>query len=141
MHCKVLSTSPSFGLYVSDPVEYLKSHGCEVELSPPDKTWSEEELIKKARDVDAIIVGFEKMSEPVIKGSRKLKIITKHGAGVDNIDIKAASEREIVVTSAPGANSDAVADLTFGLFLSLARNAYSAEFGHSFREKPATDSD
>jgi D-3-phosphoglycerate dehydrogenase / 2-oxoglutarate reductase len=121
MPYKVLSTSPSFGLYVSEPVEYLKSHHCEVELSPPGKAWSEEELIEKAKGVDAIVVGFEKMSEPVIKGSRKLKIITKHGAGVDNIDMKAASAKGVVVTSAPGANSDAVADLTLGLFLSLAR--------------------
>jgi len=56
MSYKVLSTSPSFGLYVSEPVEYLKSHKCEVELSPPGKSWSEEELIGKAKDVDAIVV-------------------------------------------------------------------------------------
>ena len=127
MTYKVLSTSPSFGLYVSEPVEYLKSQKCEVELSPPGKSWSEEELIEKAKDVDAIVVGFEKMSEPVIRASRKLKIITKHGAGVDNIDMKAASAKGIVVTSAPGANSDAVADLTIGLFLSLARRIPQAD--------------
>lgn len=127
MTYKVLSTSPSFGLYVSEPVEYLKSHACDVELSPPAKTWSEQELIEKAKDVDAIVVGFEKMSEPVMMGSTRLKIITKHGAGVDNIDMKAASQKGIVVTSAPGANSDAVADLTIGLFLSLARRIPSAD--------------
>jgi D-3-phosphoglycerate dehydrogenase len=50
-----------------------------------------------------------------------LKVIAKHGAGVDNIDVKTASERGIAVLSAPGANSNAVADLTIGLFLALAR--------------------
>jgi D-3-phosphoglycerate dehydrogenase len=78
-------------------------------------------LIEFVRDYDAIIVGIEKITAPVIEASKKLKIIAKHGAGVDNVDVTAASARGIVVTSAPGANSDAVADLTVGLFLSLAR--------------------
>jgi D-3-phosphoglycerate dehydrogenase len=99
----------------------LKTHGAQIVLAPQGKKMSEEELIEFVRDYDAIIVGIEKITAPVIEASKKLKIITKHGAGVDNVDVTAASARGIVVTSAPGANSDAVADLTLGLFLSLAR--------------------
>lgn len=127
MTFKVLSTSPTFGYYASEPVEYLKNHGCEVELAPQGKKMSEEELIESVKECDAIIVGVEKITEPVIQASEKLKIIAKHGAGVDNIDVKAASGRGIVVINAAGANGDAVADLTIGLFLSLARSIPSAD--------------
>jgi len=83
---------------------------------------SEAELIQSIRVWDAMIVGVEKITESIIQGSRKLKIIAKHGARVDNIDVKAASSCGIVIINSPGTNSDAVADLTFGLFLSLARS-------------------
>ena len=121
MKYKILSTSPTFGYYVSEPLEYFKEHGCEVTLVPQGSKFSEEELIENMAGLDAAIVGFEKITQPVIRGSKNLKVIAKHGAGVDNIDIRTATSQGIVVISAFGANSDAVADLTFGLFLSLAR--------------------
>lgn len=127
MPFKVLSTSPTFGHYVSEPSEYLESHGWKVELIPQGKKISEEQLIQSAGQYDAIIVGVEKITSSVIEASKKLRIITKHGIGVDNIDVKAASGRGIVVTNAPGTNSDAVADLTIGLFLSLARSIPSVD--------------
>ena len=122
MKFKVLSTSPTFGHYVPEPVQYLKDHGCELELVPQGTRMSEEELIESAKECDAIIVGVEKITESVIQASDRLKVIAKHGAGVDNIDVRAASGRGIVVINAQGANSDAVADITIGLFLSLARS-------------------
>lgn len=121
MAFRVLSTSPTFGYYVSEPSEYLESRGCNVELFPQGKKISEEELIWSVGEYDAIIVGIEKITRSVIQAAKKLKILTKHGIGVDNIDVKAASSKGIVVTNAPGTNSEAVADLTIGLFLSLAR--------------------
>jgi D-3-phosphoglycerate dehydrogenase len=121
MSFKVLSTSPTFGFYVQEPVNYLKTRGSTVELIPQEKKLSQEELIQAIGDYDAAIVGVEKITASIIEAAKKLKVIAKHGAGVDNIDVKAASERGIVVTSAPGTNSDSVADLTMGLFLSLAR--------------------
>lgn len=122
MTFKVLSTSPTFGYYVSEPVEYLEKHGCEVELVPQNKKMSEKELIEAAKEYDALIVGVEKISRSVIQDSERLKVIAKHGAGVDNIDLEAASGKGVAVINAPGANSDAVADLTIGLFISLARS-------------------
>jgi D-3-phosphoglycerate dehydrogenase / 2-oxoglutarate reductase len=121
MTYRAVSTSPTFGYYVPEPVEYLKTHGFEVTLAPQGKKWLEADLIEAAKEYDAMIVGVEKITAPVVQASKKLRIMTKHGAGVDNIDVKTATAKGIVVTSAPGANSDAVADLTIGLFLSLAR--------------------
>ncbi len=122
MTFKVLSTSPTFGYYAPEPVEYLKSNGCEVELAPQGKKLTEQDIIDSIRDRDAVIVGVEKITAPVVQAAKKLKIVAKHGAGVDNIDVKAATGKKIAVISAPGANADAVADLTIGLFLALARN-------------------
>lgn len=121
MTFKLVSTSPTFGFYVQEPVEYLKAHDCEVELIPQGKKLSEEELMECASDSDAMIVGVEKITGRVIQAGKNLKVIAKHGAGVDNVDMHEATAKGIVVTSAPGANSDAVADLTIGLFLALAR--------------------
>jgi D-3-phosphoglycerate dehydrogenase len=116
---KILSTSPSFGYFASEPLDYLKSHNCEWELLPQGKKISQEELTDRIKGVDAIVVGMEeKITGAVLDAATKLKIITKHGAGVDNIDIPAATKKGIPVVSAAGANSDAVADLTLGLFLS-----------------------
>jgi len=122
MSHKILSTSPSFGYYASEPLDYLKQHGCEWELFPQGRKISEAELIERGKTLDALIVGMEeKITKAVLEAATKLKIVTKHGAGVDNIDIPAATERKIPVVSAPGANSDAVADLAIGLFISMAR--------------------
>jgi len=122
MPFKVLSTSPTFGHFAEEPVKYLKEHGFTVELVPQGRKVSEEDLMQILPEFDAVIVGVEKMTEPVLQASKKLKIITKHGAGIDNIDVKAASNKGILVTYATGTNSGAVADLTIGLFLSLARS-------------------
>ena len=122
MKFKVLSTSPSFGFYVSEPVDYLKSHGCEVDLTPQGKKVTEQDLVNMGGQYDAMIIGLEKITASVLQASAKLKVVAKHGAGVDNIDVKTATDRKVVVLSAPGANADAVADLTIGLFLSLARS-------------------
>ena len=121
MEYKVLSASPTFGHFVSDPVEYLKENGCQVTLVPKGQKISEDELIESVAELDAIIVGFEQINEQVLQATNRLKVVAKHGAGVDNIDMKAATERGVVVISAPGLNSDAVAELTMGLFLSMAR--------------------
>ena len=122
MTFKLVSTSPSFGYYAMEPVAYLKQHGCEVELVPQGKKLNEDELADCAAVSDAMVVGIEKITARVIQAGKKLKVIAKHGAGVDNIDMEAATKNKIVVTSAPGANSDAVADMTLGLFLALARS-------------------
>ncbi len=122
MNFNILSTSPTFGYYANEPLEYLRNHGCKVDLVPQGKKMYEEELRENIRECNAMIVGVEHITAAIIQASKKLKVIAKHGAGVDNIDLEAASGKGIVVFSAPGANSEAVADLTIGLFLSLARN-------------------
>ena len=121
MSFNVLSTSSTFGYYALEPLDYLKSNGCRVERVPQGKKLTEAELIEKLKHVDALIVGVEEITEPVLHASKNLKIIAKLGAGIDNIDVPAASRRGVMIINAPSGNSDAVAELTMGLMISLAR--------------------
>lgn len=118
---KVISTSPTFGRYSQVPLEMLKQAGHEIEIIPKEKTSNEEQIINALREADALIVGVESITQSVIEQLPQLKVIAKHGAGVDNIDINAASSANIIVANAPGANRHAVADYVFGLLLSLSR--------------------
>lgn len=119
---KVVSTSPTFGKYSQKPIEMLKEAGYELVLVPREQTRTVEQMAEVVKEADALIVGVEPVTEEVIAGAKKLKVIAKHGAGVDNIDLKAASKANIPVTNAPGANSHAVADYVFALMLSVCRN-------------------
>ena len=71
---------------------------------------------------DAVITRTSPLPAETIGRARRLKVIGKHGVGVDNIDVAAAAARGIVVVNTPGANADAVAELTLGLALAAARH-------------------
>ncbi|PKG23719.1 phosphoglycerate dehydrogenase [Niallia nealsonii] len=116
---KVVSTSPSFAKYSNEPIEILKKHQIEFEYLPADIT--EEDFIQHMQGVDAAIVAFNTISAKVLDSLPDLKIVCKHGVGVDNIDVKAAQDRGVIVTNVPNANKHAVADFAFALMLSLAR--------------------
>ncbi len=117
---KVYVTSRSFGLYSEGALELVKSVA-EIERSPYDRAMSEEELLKVVEDVDGLIVGGDKINRRIIKHAKKLKIIARHGVGVDNIDLEAATDNGVIVTCTPYANAEAVADFTMGLILSTSR--------------------
>ncbi|WP_223701203.1 phosphoglycerate dehydrogenase [Sutcliffiella deserti] len=120
---KVIVTSPSFGKFHDHLVEDMEGKGCKVLVLIP---YSREKMLKEIVDADALIVGLETIDQEIIDSAKQLKVIAKHGVGVDNIDIVAASEKGIAVTNAPGTNNDAVADLAFCLMLSVARSIPAA---------------
>lgn len=118
---KVLVTPRSFGQFSQEPYEILKAKGFEIINNPKGSILSEEELIHLIKDVDAIILGVDPLTENVLKHAKKLKVISKYGVGVDNIDLEYAKANNIHVERAINANSDAVADYAFTLLLSVAR--------------------
>lgn len=122
---KVISTSPSFAKYSKEPIEYLNKNGIEVSYLPADI--SEEDFIEKIQDVDALIVAFTQINENILKHAPNLKIVCKHGVGVDNIDLEATKKRNIYVTNVPNANKHAVADFAFSLMLASARQIPQAD--------------
>lgn len=83
---------------------------------------SHEVLMREIVDADAIVVKFAKLTRECIVASRRLKIIAKHGVGIDNIDVETATQRGVWVTNVPSVNSDSVAEFTVGLILAIARN-------------------
>jgi len=124
---KVLVTPRSLAEAFSEPLKTLEDSGHEVIRNPHGRPFTEQELRDLIRDVDGIIVGLDSISRDVIAAAEKLKVISKYGVGVDNIDLQAARARGIVVTYTPGGNSEAVADLTIGLMLAAARRIPSAD--------------
>lgn len=76
---------------------------------------------------DAIILRHAQLTEEVIENAGNLKVIAKHGAGLDNVDVAAASDRNIVVCNTPGINSRAVAEHTVALMMGVRRNLILAD--------------
>ena len=119
MSKKVLITSRSFGKISDEPREILEAAGIEITFRGADFDPVEYEQI--IPEYDALIIGAHEFQPELMKRCPKLKIICKHGVGLDNIPLEKAKELGIAVTNAPGTNSNAVADLAFGLMLSVAR--------------------
>lgn len=92
-------------------------------------------LLDAVKDANALIVRSDQVDEEVIAAAEALKIIVRAGAGYDNIDLDAASQRGIVVMNTPGQNSNAVAELAFGLILFAARNGFNGKAGFELRGK------
>lgn len=116
---RVLITSRSFGQISDEPLSILKEQGIEVDFD--NGKYDEEKFLGMIENYDALIIGAHEFSQKAFEKAKKLKIICKHGAGTDNIDIEAAKRYKICVTNVPAVNSDAVADLAFSLILDIAR--------------------
>lgn len=125
---KVVATAVTFGKINKEPLKRLEEFGCEVILNPFGRPLKNEEMIEYASDADALIVGNDKVTSNVIENCKNLKVIAKHGVGVDGIDIKTANRLGIIVTNAPASNNQEVADLAFGLLIMLARGLYQANY-------------
>ncbi len=118
----LLITAHSFGKEGKEPFNILENVGITPVVKRKNQLWTEEELIEIIPGADGIIVGADLVTRKVIEKAEKLKIICKHGVGVDNIDLEAATEKGILVTTGVGSNTTAVAELTVALLLSMARN-------------------
>src|SRR5258708_38231444 len=103
----VLKQEPGWNIVTADQIAKLGSGGLESELADADAL-----VVRSAVQADA----------KLLESAPKLRLIGRAGVGVDNIDTDAATHRGIVVMNTPGANAVAVAELTLGLMISLARS-------------------
>jgi len=124
---KILITPRSFASTSDKPMKMLSEKGYEIQLNDIGRPYKKEEMLNLVSDIDGIIIGIDELSVEIIEKANRLKVISKYGTGLDNIDINLATEKNITVTNTPTANVDAVADLTFGLILSLARRIPEAD--------------
>jgi D-3-phosphoglycerate dehydrogenase len=116
---KVLVTSRSFGQVSQEPVRYLEEHGFQV--SYYNHEYEEEVFIEHLTGCEGLIVGAHPVTERVFLKTPGLRCVVKHGAGLDNIDLEAAKRNNVLIDNVPSTNSDAVADLTMGLIIDVAR--------------------
>ena len=105
----------------------LKDAGHEVILL--EKYASTAELLEAVKDADAMIVRSDKVTPEVLDAAKQLKVVVRAGAGYDSIDTAYAKEKNVVVENTPGQNSNAVAELVFGLLVYAVRNFYNGKAG------------
>ena len=93
------------------------------------------QLLAAVADADALIVRSDKVTPEVLDAAKNLKIVVRAGAGYDNIDCAYAKSKGIVVENTPGQNSNAVAELVFGLLVYTVRNFYNGKSGSELKGK------
>lgn len=105
-------------------VAELKKNFIKVNINEKGIRIPEEELANFYKDAEGIIVGLEKITPQLLDQLPKLKIITKYGVGLDNIDIEACNKRNIQIGWTGGVNKRSVAEMALGFMLALTRNLY-----------------
>jgi len=96
---------------------------------------SQEDFVTAVADADAVIIRSDKADKAVIEAGKNLKIIVRAGAGYDNIDLQAATEKGVCAMNTPGQNSNAVAELALGMMVYHARNFFNGKSGFELKDK------
>ncbi|WP_018463877.1 NAD(P)-dependent oxidoreductase [Segatella paludivivens] len=105
------------------------------ELALLEKYTDKAQLLDAVKDADAMIIRSDKVDAEVLEAAKSLKIVVRAGAGYDNIDLAAATANNVVAENTPGQNSNAVAELVFGLLVYTVRNFYNGKAGSELKDK------
>ncbi len=105
------------------------------ELALLEKYSSRQELLDAVKDADALIIRSDKVDAEVLGAAPALKIVVRAGAGYDNVDLAAATAHDVCVENTPGQNSNAVAELVFGMTVMAVRNMYNGTSGTELKDK------
>ncbi|WP_308238624.1 NAD(P)-dependent oxidoreductase [Prevotella sp.] len=109
--------------------------GAGNELALLEKYTDKQQLLDAVADADALIIRSDKVTPEVLDAAKQLKIVVRAGAGYDNVDCVYAKEKGVVVENTPGQNSNAVAELVFGLLVYGVRNFYNGKSGSELMGK------
>ena len=109
--------------------------GAGNELALLEKYADKQQLLDAVADADALIIRSDKVTPEVLDAAKQLKIVVRAGAGYDNVDCVYAKEKGVVVENTPGQNSNAVAELVFGLLVYGVRNFYNGKSGSELMGK------
>ncbi len=118
---KIAISTTSFARYDSCPLNLCTEKGYEVILNPHGRKVRPDELIELVKDAVGLIAGTESITEEVLAKLPSLKVISRCGVGIDNVDLDATKRLGMRVFNTPGAPTLAVAELTVGLILDLLR--------------------
>lgn len=118
---KIAITTTSFGEFDERPLRLLRESGFEVALSSYGRKLRQKEVIELAKDAIGLIAGTEILNSKTLAELPRLKVISRCGTGVDNVDLKVAKRLGIKVYNTVDGPTVAVAELTIGLILALLR--------------------
>ncbi|HBG59036.1 NAD(P)-dependent oxidoreductase [Proteiniphilum sp. UBA1028] len=93
------------------------------------------QLLGAVKDVDAVIIRSDLIDKEVMDVAPNLKIVVRAGAGYDNVDLEAATSRNICVMNTPGQNANAVAELVFGMMIYMQRNQFDGTVGREIKDR------
>lgn len=123
--------------FAAAAVEGIKKEveGAGHELVLLEKYTEKAQLLNAVKDADAMIIRSDKVDAEVLDAAEKLQIVVRAGAGYDNIDLAAATAHHVVAENTPGQNSNAVAELVFGMLVMAVRNFYNGKSGTELKGK------
>ncbi len=130
----LVATEKPFAKKAVDGIrEIVEKAGYELALL--EKYTDKGQLLEAVATADALIVRSDKVTAEVIAAAPNLRIVVRAGAGYDNVDLAAATERGIVVMNTPGQNSNAVAELAIAMMIYMARNRFTPGTGSEIQGK------
>lgn len=131
----LVATEKPFAAVAVDGIrKVIEDAGYELELL--EKYTSKEELLSAVATADGLIIRSDKVDAEVLDAAKNLKVVVRAGAGYDNVDLAAATAHGVCVENTPGQNSNAVAELVFGLTVMAVRNMYNGTSGTELKDKP-----
>ncbi len=133
MKVLVATEKPFAGVAVDGIRKVIEDAGYTLELL--EKYTDKQQLLDAAATADAMIVRSDKVDAEILAAAKVLKLVVRAGAGYDNVDLAAASARGVVVENTPGQNSNAVAELVFGMLVMAVRNMYAGTSGSELKGK------
>ena len=133
MKVLVATEKPFAAVAVNGIREVIEEAGYELVLL--EKYAAKQELLDAVADADAIIIRSDIVDKEVLDAAKNLKIVVRAGAGYDNIDLEASKANGVVAQNTPGQNSNAVAELVFGMTIMAVRNMYNGTSGTEVKGK------
>lgn len=109
--------------------------GAGFELALLEKYTEKAQLLDAVKEADAVIIRSDIVDAEVLAAAKQLKIVVRAGAGYDNVDLDAATAHQVCVMNTPGQNSNAVAELVFGMLVYAVRNSYNGTSGTELKGK------
>ena len=131
----LVATEKPFAAIAVDGIRKVVEEDGGDQLVLLEKYTDKAQLLDAVKDVDAIIIRSDKVDAEVLDAAKQLKIVVRAGAGYDNVDLKAATAHKVCVMNTPGQNSNAVAELAFGMMVMAARNFYNGTSGWELKGK------
>ena len=130
----LVATEKPFAAAAVDGIK-KEIEGAGNELVLLEKYTDVQDLLNAVKDADAIIIRSDVIDAEVLDVANNLKIVVRAGAGYDNVDLQAATAHNVCVMNTPGQNSNAVAELAFGLMVMAVRNLYNGTSGTELKGK------